>query len=371
MSSRNIIYHVVFFTALLGICSLCSCGRDPGGIVEDSNDFTSLPCWRQSWEAGNWETLMLELDDITWNSILFLNEESVRLSLCDNCDSVRVLDFGNKKERTLFSPECRVEICDHKWIAGLCRGSTDLIEAGDFFVVQQRNYLFIFNIQGILGEGLDEPQVEYRVAKYSLKDKWHVKIDLSKVKWRKRKARKAFPIVSRKIGYYLFPTELTNYKRKFIGIYYDQYYGGASGPEVVVGDDAAKIAIIHKDDLAGGSIVDLRQYRFKSWEDGLGNRCDEDSAKTPDEMAGKHFTEQQIIQIAGKALEEEYYVADVNDCKIEYDEGNKMFNEYYKEIYPKLFGYEYQAVRFDIRGLSHWVCIDRKTGEALRIYVEQ
>jgi len=56
---------------------------------------------------------------------------------------------------------------------------------------------------------------------------------------------------------------------------YDQYYGGAHGPGAVIGDDTAKISVIHKEDLKENVIVDLRQYRFKSWEDGLGNRCSE------------------------------------------------------------------------------------------------
>ena len=59
----------------------------------------------------------------------------------------------------------------------------------------------------------------------------------------------------------------------FIEIFYDQYYGGfdnLTSPDC----DIAKIAIIHKDDMKESSIIDFRQYRFKSWEDGLGNKCD-------------------------------------------------------------------------------------------------
>lgn len=296
---KNTIHNTVLLLTLLGVCLTCSCRRNPDGIVEDSNSFSlSIPCWEQSWKAGKWETLTLELDDMIWNSVVFLSKESVRLSICDNCGSVRVLDFGNKKERTLFSSTSRFKpseyewtaglserqlalygfdpiVGEHKWIAGLSRRSFDLIEAGDVLVVQQRQHLFIFMIQKISGYALDNQEVRYKIAKFSLKDKCPIRIDLSKVKWKEKKNHKAFPIAGRGIEFDLFPTIWTNNKPRFIEIFYDQYYGGSYGPEAVVGDDTAKIAIIHKDDLADVSIIDLRHYRFKSWEDGLGNESEE------------------------------------------------------------------------------------------------
>lgn len=364
MSSKNIIYYLVLLVAVLGICLLCSCRQNPGGIVEDSNNFnSSIPCWEQTWQCGKWEPLK---SDASGEIGVYIGG-NVAISICYNCGSIRVLDFDGKKERVLFSPRSRVEACDHKWIAGLDRRSFDLIEAGDIVAVQQGNYLFVFMIQKISGFALDNQEVEYRVARFSLRNKCPIKIDLSAIKWKARKSYKAFPIAGRKIEFDLFQTIWTNYKPRFVEIFYDQYYGGADGPEAVTGDDTAKIAIIHKDDIKEDGIIDFRQYRFKSWEDGLGNRCDEDSEKTPLEM-GRYLTEQQIIQIASKAFAEEYY--DPNGYKIEYDKGNKIFNECYKEYYPKLFGYDYQAVRFISTefGELYWVCIDKKTGELLHIY---
>jgi hypothetical protein len=291
MSSKYIIYHVVLLASLLCSCSLCSCRRNPEGIVEDSNNFSlSIPCWEQIWQCGNWKPLESNL-----NGEWVFYEGNWGMSICDNCGSIRILDFGNKKERTLFSPTSRFRpseyewtaglsqrqlalygfdpiFGEHKWVAGLSQRSFDLIEAGDILVVQQRNYLFIFMIQEISGIALDDQEVRYKVAKFSLKDKWPVKIDLSKVNWKERKNHKALPIAGRGIEFDLFPTVWTNDKPTFIEIFYDQYYGGSDGPEAVMGDDVAKIAIIHKDDVQGDYIVDLRRYRFKSWEDGLGNK---------------------------------------------------------------------------------------------------
>lgn len=299
--------------AVVGVCLLCSCSRDPGGIVVDSNNFSSsFPCWDQSWKAGDWETLILELDDIIWDSIVFLSKESVRLSICDNCESIRILDFGNKKERTIFSQTSRFQpseyewaaglsekqlalngfdpiVGKHKWIAGLSRRSFDLIEAGDVLVVQQRHNLFIFMIQKISGIALEDQEVRYKVAKFSLKNKWPVKIDLSEVEWKERNKHKVLPIAGRGIEFDLFPTSWTNDKPMFVEIFYDQYYGGSSGPEAVIGEDVAKIAIIHKDDLVGDTVIDLRQYRFKSWEDGLGNKCGEGVAKNARRIKGVRY----------------------------------------------------------------------------------
>jgi len=332
--------------------------------VEDSNNFSlSIPCWEQTRQCGKWEPFKSDASD----EIGVYIGGNVAISICYNCGSIRILDFGNKKERTLFSPSSRIESCDHKWTAGLSRRSFDLIEAGDILVVQQRRYLFIFMTQKITGVALDDQEVTYKVAKFSLKGKWPVKIDLSKVKWKERKKHKALSIVGRGIEFDLFPTMWTNYKPKFVEIFYDRYYGGSYGPEAVMGDDVAKIAIIHKDDLAGDFIIDLRQYRFKSWEDGLGNRCGEGSTIIPAETHRRNLTEQQIIQIAGKAFEE-MHSWDVNECKIKYDKENKIFNGHYKKLYPKLFGYDYQAVSITVSYGQYWVCVDKETGEVLRIY---
>ncbi|MHC4157441.1 MAG: hypothetical protein ACYSSO_00025 [Planctomycetota bacterium] len=295
----NSICHLALLTVVLAICLLCSCRQNPGGVVEDSNNFSSsILCWDQSWECGEWEPLELDSTESirTWDAINA--GDGTYWSICDNCGSIRIFDIGSKKERTLLSPRSRLRPCDykwaaglsekqlvlygfdpivgeHKWIAGLSRRSFDLIEAGDVLVAQQGNYLFVFMIQNILGVALDDQRVEYRVARFGVGDRFPIKIDLSVIKWKTSKSYKAFPIGGRKIEFDLFPTILTNNKPRFVEIFYDQYYGGSDGPEAVMGSNVAKIAIIHKDDLAGNSIIDLRQYRFKSWEDGMGNSCEE------------------------------------------------------------------------------------------------
>jgi hypothetical protein len=292
-------YKIVLVVTVLCVCVLCSCRENPGGIVEDSNDFSSsLPCWDQSWECGGWEPLKLDSTESirTWDAINA--GDGTYLSICDNCRSIRILDFNSKKERIILAPRSHLRPSDyewtaglsesqlvlygfdiiageHKWLAGLSLRSFDLIEAGDILAVQQRHYLFIFRIENISGSALDDQEVTYKVATFSLKDRWPIKIDLYKVKWKERKTHKALPIAGRDIEFHLFRTILTNSKPVFIEIFYDQYYGGLGGPDTVVGDDAAKIAIIHKDNMKEDGIIDFRRYRFKTWEDGLGNLCDE------------------------------------------------------------------------------------------------
>ena len=275
MNSKHSISYIVLFVILLNTCLLYSCRRNPGGIVEDPNNFSlSILCFDQSWEYGKWEPLKLDSNESirSWDAMDAGN--GGYLSVCKNCNSDRILDFDAKKQRVLLSSEPNSKVCDHDWVAGAGRSSSDLIEAGDIVIVQQRNYLFVFEIQRILGSFLDDQQVEYRVARFSLRNKCPVKIDLSGVKWKERKDHKAFPIAGRGIEFDLFPTMWTNDKAKFLKIFYDQYYGGLYGPEAVTGDDVAKIAIIHKGDIKEDRIVDFRRYRFKSWEDGLSNKCE-------------------------------------------------------------------------------------------------
>jgi len=54
---------------------------------------------------------------------------------------------------------------------------------------------------------------------------------------------------------------------------YDGYYGHSYGPCARAYEDSAHITVIRKSDLEGSSVVDLSAYRFKTWEDGLTNKC--------------------------------------------------------------------------------------------------
>lgn len=275
MSLKNVT-NIVIFMAISGICFFSSCSRHPRGVIEDSNDFaSSIPCWKQSWECGEWSPLRRSpmAHVFSWEAIDV--GEGKYVSVCRKCESDRIMDFKMIKEKIILSSRPNAKDCNHEWIAGLDRKSTDLIEAGDVIAVQQRQQLFIFMIQEISGVSLDDQEVKCKVAMFDLEGKWTMKIDLSKMGWKKETARKALPIDKGGIEFDLFRIDWTNNKPKFITILYDLCYGGFYSPEhLVVSNDITKIAVIHKDDMKASSIIDFRQYRFKSWEDGLGNKCE-------------------------------------------------------------------------------------------------
>jgi hypothetical protein len=273
MSLKNVT-NIVIFMAISGICFFSSCRRHPRGVVEYSSDFaSSIPCWKQSWECGEWSPLLRDPNAyvLSWEALDL--GDGKYLSICRKCDSDRITDFKRKKVKIILSWRPHAKTCTHEWVAGFGRTSSDLIEAGDVVAVQQRQRLFIFMIQEISGFGLNNQEVTCKVAKFDLKGKCPIKIDLSKMKWKEKTARN-LPIDKGGIEFYLFPIDWTNNELKFIIILYDLLYGGFYTPEHLVGNNIAKIAVIHKDDMKTSSIIDFRQYRFKSWEDGLGNKCE-------------------------------------------------------------------------------------------------
>lgn len=71
---------------------------------------------------------------------------------------------------------------------------------------------------------------------------------------------------------------------------------------------------------------------------------------------------------------------DAGQYTTRFDGGNEEWNKYYLQYYPDLKGKNYQAIRLikkqkewirtpTIGGGPNWMCIDRKTGQALAIYV--
>ncbi|MBN2020819.1 MAG: WD40 repeat domain-containing protein [Sedimentisphaerales bacterium] len=268
---------VVIRICLISLLFLWPSGcRDTKNTPKPTGISALLPCGEQSWEDGAWEPLKMESsDDIrTWDAINA--GDGTYWSVCKKCDSSRILDFKTKKEIVIASSKPNAKVCNHEWIAGFGRESSDLIEAGSIIAIQQKRCLFVFMIQEISGFTLPAPEITYKFEKFCLDDRWPIKIDLSKIEWKGPKTKNALPIVGREIETHLVEPKSPDNKSGLIEIMYDQYYGGANGPGAVVGDDAAKIAIIHKDDLKENVLVDFRQYRFKSWEDGLGNLCGEE-----------------------------------------------------------------------------------------------
>jgi hypothetical protein len=269
------VFGFLFFAAISGICFFIYYNRDPGGVVEYSSDFaSSIPCWEQSWESGEWSPLLRDPNAYVFSWEALDLGDGKHLSVCRKCDSDRLMDSKGKKVKIILSSEPYAKDCNHEWVAGWGRKSSDLIEAGDVVAVQQRQRLFIFMIQEISGASLDDQEVTYKVAKFNLKGKCPIKIDLSKMGWKEKTARN-LPTYKGGIEFYLFRIDWTNNEPKFIIILYDLIYGGFCGYDhLVAGNDIAKIAVIHKDDMKTSSIIDFRQYRFKSWEDGLGNKCE-------------------------------------------------------------------------------------------------
>jgi hypothetical protein len=267
-------YKMVLVVVVVGVSVLWACRGSRGGTVEDSNDFrSSLPCWEQSWECGRWVTSESypKTEDAVY--IFTADDKPLLMSVCEWCNSIRVVEAQNKIERIVLSPKGQKERCRHKWIAGLHNWSFEPVRSGDALFIIYNNQMYVVKVRQVIWH---EQKVICDLAKVADPNGILTTVNLGNLTWQKLEAIREISICNHTIAFFTpFDDDDMNGS---ITIHYDRYYGCSYGPEASQDSQNAHIAIVQRAYLETNSVVDLTKFRFKTWEDGLGNRCGETTA---------------------------------------------------------------------------------------------
>ena len=124
-----------------------------------------------------------------------------------------------------------------------------------------------------MGFGLSIRRLRVRVP--SRTGDFAARLDLEDFDWKTSSAKNVLSIGKWKFKYSIHGLDVDSdgSAENYINFMYDHYYGGAER-QGKTGEMSAHVAIVHEADIKNSTVVGLAQFRFKTWEDGLGNKCD-------------------------------------------------------------------------------------------------
>lgn len=249
-----------------------------------------FPRWEQSWDCGNWTAIVNEPPYKEVVTMTTRRGKVLYQSFCGWCKSRRIVDPDTKRQRILLSPKARNEACEHRWLPGISQKTLEPLEAGDALVVVYREQMYFLRIQELI-RPIDSPEgcasALCEFTKIGLGSGLDTEIDFRRLSWKKGTAIEVLPIPEHPVVFYVDSAE--NGDESPVMLFeYDAYYGHSYGPDARAYEDSAHIAVIHKADLQKNSVVDLAAYPFKTWEDGLSNKCgDETPSEGPSPIEQK------------------------------------------------------------------------------------
>ncbi|MHC4215427.1 MAG: hypothetical protein ACYSWP_18855 [Planctomycetota bacterium] len=269
------------FIAAFSVLLLVQGCEKPNGQKDSNSEQVDLakllPCWEQDWRCGNWEPLdpnKVHGSELTGG----LTPDGKRLprSLCNKCSSFRLIDFEDRTMRIALSPRSEGQ-CVHWWRPAITTQGFEHIEIDDLLLIVIDGRLYILKLSKIKEDMIGEQKISFYLSDVGIIDESKLKIRWERLKWRRKFATTYIQIHDRKIEFHSSCDEVDGKTRWFIFIFYDEYYGSAGQLSWPTGYKPTKIAVVHKDYLDTNDEIDLRKFRFKSWEDGLGNMCDCDA----------------------------------------------------------------------------------------------
>lgn len=243
---------------------------DSNNAVEPPRLF---PCWSQSWQCGDWRPLTYQLDAGECIESYTPDGKLLIRSMCGWCQSVRLVDPDERTERIILSFEGRVKQCEHRWEPAMHTRSFDPIRQGDMLFVVYGKQMHVLEVEEYSFFG---QQISYAIAQVTDTGRFPTKVDLKKLIWRSGSASNSICVGSRKVDFGVGRVDIrgNGNPEEFVTISYDDYYGMMGSSTTVTHRLPAHIAIVHKPNIENSPVVDLTEFRFKTWEDGLGNRCD-------------------------------------------------------------------------------------------------
>ena len=296
-------------------------------------------CYFQHWSNGIWHPFSETATTRTKEMVPFFTQDEKYLwvSLCRECESIRIIDPNNRTERIIMSPQAKTKQCKHIWGPLISRDSFELIKPEDIIFVLYKRQMYILKVTSITGTNLVDQKITYDKANISLNSDI-AKINLGNLKWQKVcKAKTEIPVDKKVINFTVNSFQNKTYDPAMT-IKYDQYYGGVCCPDGISYEDSAHIAIVHKNDLNNNDLIDLTKFRFKTWEDGLGNLCEKEVILNANKCPPKLENEYPPTLEGGQlhlgpirdiaiAPDENYIVSVGDDCQIVFYHLDKPLKE--------------------------------------------
>jgi len=238
----------------------CSDKQEPDTSQPLSGPF---PYTLQNWDCGEWITLESPLDSepfYCWpeGDLLFGSQ------VCKKCKSNRIVEIRTNREKILLIEDFNKTDCTkHEWIKGISGAAyaTPSIRAGDAAVIYWENHLYIYWIQYIEDDGISFKWISISKDQFTQSTKlfWNT------LSWQKHQAKDYF-ICNEKLQ---VPFHVHYHLNKIVlTIRYPLRYG-----ELWDDDENTPyyIAVIREEDIDKNQI-DLSHYRFKLWQDGMGDK---------------------------------------------------------------------------------------------------
>jgi len=278
---RDVIVYFLMF--LLATILLIGCEvEEPAELRYFENPENVFPCWRQSWKDGDWMPLAGNPELQTYyeceagsygKSRIADDDNRFYMSLCTNTLFMRIINPDDKTERTLENPLDDNTVAQHEWTVATSSMSRDLIREGDILFIFYKSRMYAVSIDKIYDfPNLDENKIRIKIADVTTVSEKNGNVDLKRLKWKKEVANETINFSDRYINISM-SYDLND--EKVLYFEYDYLYGDSKNlfPPVYTNTEPAHIAIVNKDYLNDNEIVDLTKFYFKTWEDGLGNRC--------------------------------------------------------------------------------------------------
>jgi hypothetical protein len=158
------------------------------------------------------------------------------------------------------------------WIAGFTTWSLEPIKKGDAMLAAYSEGMYAIAVDQIL---FPRHAISCRIARVPAAQNFPTKIALEELGWKLLTAREKIRVGSRSLRFSASVLDQDDGSTVYyLTIEYDECYGRTWGRNPSEHYSPTHIAIVHTEDLDDNAVVDLTKFRFKTWEDGLGNRCD-------------------------------------------------------------------------------------------------
>jgi hypothetical protein len=240
---------------------------------------------------------------------------------------MRLVNPKDRTQRIILSPESCIKGQEHRWQSSVHRHSYDLIEEGDAVFVIYEKQMYVLLMQQIFFN-----EISYKIAEIAGSGSFPKQVDLKELPWREQEAdeEEGIPVGSRRltVDASTMPPVIKKDHTFSLSIVYDVYYAFLGGTGSYKYDPPTHIAIVHKPYLEKNSVVDLTKFRFKAWEDGLGNRCD--SRVAEDEVKGVDWR----AAAQGRLGEKDVEVLDKNGIVITNQAYKQVFEPYLEGTVP-------------------------------------
>lgn len=246
-----------------------------------------LSCWYQSWKDGEWKPLANEPDPTSYtycepDPYRYTHPEGAHgrfyLSMCKKSQSIRVINPDEQTYRILSKASARIPGFEYDWGPGIYASTLDKIEEGYALFVIYKNKMYAILITTVLDAFKVDDAIAYSFATVDSGGVFPARVSWKELAWVQKTTERELPLADRTIrfrtGMGIVNNKLTG--ESYVSIAYDNYYGCYGGPpNYPEYPDPARIAIVDREYLEENDVVDIYKFRFKTWEDGLGNRCEE------------------------------------------------------------------------------------------------